>query len=262
MTKIDLSGKRALITAGASGIGYAIAKAMVVAGARVHVCDVNPELLARLTQTDPAMSSSQADVADEASVDRLFEETRARLGGLDIMVNNAGIAGPTKLIEDIEDAEWRSTVDVNLTGQFYCTRRAVPLLKQAGGGSIVNLSSAAGLLGLPMRAPYVAAKWAVVGLTKTLAMELGAHNIRVNALCPGSVEGDRMVRVLAAESQALGVDTQTLRHNYVKHTSLRSFVSADDIANMVVFVCSDLGARISGQALSVDGHTETLVARD
>src|SRR5437868_11070540 len=135
MMKIDLSGKRALITAGASGIGYAIAKGLAAAGAHVHVCDINSELLARLAQTDPAISSSRADVADEASVDRLFEEVLAKLGGLDIMVNNAGIAGPTKLIEDIEDAEWRATVDVNLTGQFYCTRRAVPLLKQAGGGS-------------------------------------------------------------------------------------------------------------------------------
>lgn len=259
---LDLTGKRAIITAGASGIGYAIAKAMIRAGAKVHVCDVNRELLAGLAKSDPALTASLADVGDSASVDRMFDEALGHLGGLDILVNNAGIAGPTKLIEDIDDDEWRLTMDVNLTGQFYCTRRAVPLFKQARAGSIVNLSSAAGILGLPMRAPYVAAKWAVVGVTKTLAMELGEYGIRVNAICPGSVEGDRMERVLAAESVALNVDPKVLRHNYVKHTSLRTFVSADDIANMVVFVCSDLGSRISGQALSVDGHTETLVARD
>lgn len=259
---LDLTGKRAIVTAGASGIGYAIARTMVRAGAKVHVCDVDQRLLTGLAQSDPEISSSFADVSDSPSVDRMFNEALERLGGLDILVNNAGIAGPTKLIEDIEDAEWRATMDVNLTGQFYCTRRAVPLFKKARAGSIVNLSSAAGILGLPMRAPYVAAKWAVVGVTKTLAMELGEYGIRVNAICPGSVEGARMERVLAAESQALNIDPQVLRQNYVKHTSLRTFVSAEDIANMVVFICSDLGRNISGQALSVDGHTETLVARD
>lgn len=262
ISKLDLTGKRAIVTAGASGIGYAIAKAMQDAGATVHVCDINRQLLDALARSDPEITSSVADVSEPAAVDRLFDEALGRLGGLDILVNNAGIAGPTRLIEEIEDDEWRATLDVNLTGQFYCIRRAVPLLKKAGTGSIVNLSSAAGILGLPMRAPYVAAKWAVIGITKTLAMELGEYGIRVNAICPGSVEGDRMERVLAAESKALNVDPAVLRHNYVKHTSLRTFVSADDIANLVVFICSDLGARISGQALSVDGHTETLVARD
>lgn len=259
---LDLTGRRAIVTAGASGIGHAIATAMMRAGARVHICDVDRTQLAALVRSDPGISSSLADVGDSAAVDRMFGEALDRLGGLDILVNNAGIAGPTKLIEDIEDDEWRRTMEVNLTGLFYCTRRAVPLLKAARVGSIVNLSSAAGILGLPMRAPYVAAKWAVVGVTKTLAMELGEYGIRVNAICPGSVEGARMERVLAAESAALGIDPQVLRRNYVKHTSLGSFVSAEDIANMVVFVCSDLGRNISGQALSVDGHTETLVARD
>ena len=259
---LDLTGRRAIITAGASGIGYAIATAIIRAGGKVHICDVNRDMLSGLAKSDPEITTSLADVSDAAAVDRMFDEALGRLGGLDILVNNAGIAGPTKLIEDIGNEEWRQTVDVNLTGQFYCTRRAVPLFKKARSGSIVNLSSAAGILGLPMRAPYVAAKWAVVGMTKTLAMELGEYGIRVNAICPGSVEGDRMERVLAAESAAMNVDPKILRHNYVKHTSLRTFVSADDIANMVVFICSDLGANISGQALSVDGHTETLVARE
>jgi NAD(P)-dependent dehydrogenase (short-subunit alcohol dehydrogenase family) len=259
---IELKDKRAIVTAGASGIGLAIARAIVRAGGRVHICDVNRTFLDTLRQTDPEITSSVADVSNSASVDKMFGEATAILGGLDIMVNNAGIAGPTKRLEDIADEEWRACVDVNLTGQFHCSRRAIPLLRATGGGSIVNLSSAAGIFAMPMRSPYVAAKFAVIGLTKTLAMELGEFGIRVNAICPGSVEGDRMERVLAAESAALGVDPAILRHNYVKHTSMRTFVSADDIANMVVFICSDLGARISGQALSVDGHTETLMARD
>jgi NAD(P)-dependent dehydrogenase (short-subunit alcohol dehydrogenase family) len=259
---LDLTDKRAIVTAGASGIGLAIARGIVRAGGRVHICDVNERFLADIGEREPGLTGSVADVAHSASVDRMFDIAMEQLGGLDILVNNAGIAGPTKNLVDITDAEWRETIDVNLAGQFFCARRAIPFLKQAGGGSIVNLSSAAGLHGLPMRAPYVAAKFAVIGLTKTLAMELGEWGIRVNAICPGSVEGDRMERVLAAESAALGVDAAVLRHNYVKHTSLRTFVTAEDIAQMVVFVCSDLGSRISGQALSVDGHTETLVARD
>jgi NAD(P)-dependent dehydrogenase (short-subunit alcohol dehydrogenase family) len=258
----DLTGKRAIVTAGASGIGLAISKAILDCGGTVHLCDVNQNLLSGLDKFHPRLTTSLADVSNSSSVDKMFDEALEKLGGLDILVNNAGIAGPTKLIEEIADDEWHATVDVNLTGQFYCLRRAVPLFKKARTGSIVNLSSMAGMLGLPMRAPYVAAKWAVIGITKTLAMELGEYGIRVNAICPGSVEGDRMQRVLAAESAALNVDQKTLRHNYVKHTSMRTFVSADDIANMVVFICSDLGRHISGQALQVDGHTETLVARE
>ncbi len=259
---LELSGKRAIVTAGASGIGLAVARAIVQAGGRVHVCDINEAFLSGLAVSDPSITASMADIGDSAAVDRMFDAAQQELGGLEILVNNAGIAGPTKHLVDVTDAEWHATVNINLTGQFYCARRAVPLIKQAGGGSIVNLSSAAGLFGLPMRSPYVAAKFAVIGLTKTMAMELGEWGIRVNAICPGSVEGDRMERVLAAESAVLGVDPGVLRHNYVKHTSLRTFVSAEDIANMVVFICSDLGARISGQALSVDGNTETLMARD
>ena len=259
---LDLSGKRAIVTAGASGIGYVIAQAILRAGGRVHVCDVNRDLLDGFAGSDPTMTGSVADVSNSASVDQMFGEALDKLGGLDILVNNAGIAGPTKLIEDIADEEWRQTMEVCLTGQFYCTRRAVPILKAARAGSIVNLSSMAGVMGLPMRSPYVAAKWAVIGVTKTLAMELGEYGIRVNAICPGNVEGERMERVLAAEAAALNVDPKVLRHSYVKHTSLRTYVSADDVANMVVFICSDLGRRISGQALQVDGHMETLMARD
>ena len=192
----------------------------------MHVCDVNEAALSALSASDPDIAWSLADVSNSDSVDRLFVEADVSLGGLDILVNNAGIAGPTKELVDIDDLEWQQTIDVNLTGQFYCLRQAIPRLLKAGGGSIVNLSSSAGLFGMPLRAPYVASKWAVVGLTKAMAMELGEHGIRVNAICPGSVEGDRMDRVLAAESNALGVGVDALRHNYVKHTSLRTFVDA------------------------------------
>jgi len=174
------------------------------------------------------------------------------------LINNAGIAGPTGKIESIAIDDWIRTIDVDLNAQFFCARLAIPLLKRADGGSIVNMSSSAGLMGYPMRSPYAVAKWGVIGLTKTMAMELGQFDIRVNAICPGSVEGDRMDRVVEAEASARGVSAQVVRAGYVKYTSMKCFVEAADVVALVMFICSDAGSRISGQALSVDGHTETL----
>ncbi|MFQ6017677.1 MAG: SDR family oxidoreductase [Kiloniellaceae bacterium] len=254
----SLKDKRVVVTAAGAGIGKAIAEAFQAAGARVHVCDSDAGSLAALRRAAPEIGATPADVSDPAQVERLFDEALTGLGGLDVLVNNAGIAGPIGEIEDCTPEAWRRTLAVNLDGQFYCLRRAVPALKQAGGGSIVNIASTAGLRGYPLRAPYAAAKWAVVGLTRSLAIELGPHKIRVNAVCPGSVAGPRMERVIAAEAAARGLSAQAVRQGYLRQTSLRCFVSAVDIANMVLFVCSDAGAKISGQALSVDGNTESL----
>jgi NAD(P)-dependent dehydrogenase (short-subunit alcohol dehydrogenase family) len=149
-------------------------------------------------------------------------------------------------------------VAVNLDGAFLCTRRAVPLLKAAGGGAVVNISSTAGLMGYPLRTPYAAAKWGVIGLTRSLAIELGPSGIRVNAICPGSVEGARMARAIRAEAAVRGVGEEDVRQAYIRTTSLRCFVAPEDIAAMALFLCSDLGANISGQAIAVDGHTEGL----
>jgi NAD(P)-dependent dehydrogenase (short-subunit alcohol dehydrogenase family) len=254
----DLSNARVLITAAGSGIGFAIATAFHRAGARVHICDVDPEALATAGDALPGIGATLADVATPGDVDRLFGEALTALGGLDVLVNNAGIAGPTALLEDIDPVDWRRTLAVNLDSQFYCLRRAIPALKAAGGGSVVNLSSTAGLFGYPRRTPYVAAKWAVIGLTKSLAMELGPDGIRVNAICPGSVDGPRMDRVIAAQADALGVPDQEVRDTYTRNASLRTFIKAEDIANMALFLCGPGGAKISGQALAVDGHTESL----
>ncbi len=253
-----LEDKRVVVTAAGAGIGEAIARAFAGAGARVHVCDVAPERLEALAGEVPGIGTTVADVAHADDVDRLFDDVRARLGGLDILVNNAGIAGPTAPLEDVSVEDWRRTLAVNLDGQFLCLRRAVPMLKAAGGGSIVNIASTAGLMGFPLRSPYAASKWAVVGLTRTLAMELGAFGIRVNAVCPGSVEGERIDRVIAAEAAARGESVSSVRERHVKQSSLHTFIGPDDVAKLVLFVCSDSGAKISGQALSVDGHTETL----
>jgi NAD(P)-dependent dehydrogenase (short-subunit alcohol dehydrogenase family) len=253
-----LRNKRVVVTAAASGIGRAVAQAFIAAHARVHVCDISADALSEFRSREPGLSATVADVSDLTAVDRFFDEALRELGGLDVLINNAGIAGPTAPVEDVTPEAWNRTMAVNLTGQFYCVRRAVPLLKQAGGGSIINIASTAGIMGYPLRTPYATSKWAVVGLTKSLAMELGPSGIRVNAVCPGSIEGERMQQVIAAEAQVRGTDPVSLRKSYEKQNSLRTLIAPEDIANMILFTCSDAGAKISGQALSVDGNTETL----
>jgi NAD(P)-dependent dehydrogenase (short-subunit alcohol dehydrogenase family) len=199
-----------------------------------------------------------ADVGLAADVDSVFSDLGKRHGRLDVLVNNAGIAGPTAPVEDVTVADWERTIAVDLNAHFYATRLAVPLLKASGGGSIVNISSSAAFFGYPLRSPYTASKWALIGLTKTWAMELGPHKIRVNAICPGSVKGQRIDTVIERDAQVRGVDAESVRRVYLEQTSLEIFVDAEDIANMALFLCSDLGATISGQALGVDGHTESL----
>ncbi len=254
----SVKGLHVIITAAASGIGFALAETFVENGARVHICDINDEQLAACLKSLPGVSATRTDVSDPVQVDRLFEEAHSHLGGLDVLVNNAGIAGPTAAVEDILPEQWDKTMAVNINGQFYCARRAVPLIKAAGGGSIINMSSSAGLLGYPMRSPYAASKWAVIGLTKTMAMELGEFGIRVNAICPNAVEGPRMDAVIAAEAEAKGVSEKEVYETLVKGTSLRTFVTTDDVTNMILFLCSEPGSKITGQAISIDGHTETL----
>jgi NAD(P)-dependent dehydrogenase (short-subunit alcohol dehydrogenase family) len=246
---LDLNGKRVVVTAGAQGIGLAIAEAFVAAGAQVHICDVNDDFLASAKQKLPQVSQSRTDVSSESQVDAMFAELAARWGGLDVLVNNAGIAGPTDKVEDTDLAAWDQTIAVNLTGPFLCTRRAAPLLKAAGGGSIVNLSSTAGRLGFPLRTPYSASKFGVIGLTETWAMELGPSNIRVNAILPGIVAGERQERVIAAKAASYGIGHEAMRQRLLAKVSLRS---------MVIFICSPAGAAISGQSLSVCGNVEHL----
>ena len=256
--EISVKDQRVLITAAASGIGCAVASAFVENGAKVYICDISDELLTSCSSSLPGVGMTVADVSDPLQVDRLFEEAVSYLGGLDVLMNNAGIAGPTAAVEDVSPEQWDHTMAVNVNGQFYCARQAVPLLKAAGGGSIINMSSSAGLLGYPMRSPYAASKWAVIGLTKTMAMELGEFGIRVNAVCPNAVEGPRMDAVITAEAKAKGISEKEVYDGLVKGTSMRTFVTTDDVAGMILFLCSKAGSRISGQALSVDGFTETL----
>lgn len=255
----DLKGKRVVVTAAASGIGREIAEGFLGAGARVFVCDVDSAVLAKFLGSHEDLEGLVADVAEPEQVAGLFEAAEAALGGLDVLVNNAGVAGPTAPLEEVAFEDWRRTLAVNLDGMFLCLRRGVPLLKAAGpGGAIVNLSSAAGRFGFPRRTPYAASKWGVIGLTKSLAHELGPLGIRVNAICPGAVAGPRIDRVIAAEAAASGRDEAEVRASYAQVSALRSFVEPEDIASMTLFLCSEAGARISGQAISVDAYTDTL----
>jgi NAD(P)-dependent dehydrogenase (short-subunit alcohol dehydrogenase family) len=251
-------GLRVVITAGAAGIGRAIAERLIAEGASVAICDVDRAALADFRAAHPEALDRFADVSLEEEVDGLFSAVAERLGGLDALVNNAGIAGPTGAVEDISPADWRRCLDVDLTGQFLCTRRAVPLIKAAGGGAIVNLSSAAGRLGYAFRTPYAAAKWGVIGFTQSLAKELGPANIRVNAILPGIVEGPRMDRVIADRAAQLGESFEATRERYTANVSLRRMVTGDDVAAMVAFLLSPGGANVSGQSLGVCGNVETL----
>jgi len=254
--KVTLENKRVFISAGGDGMGRVTALLMHEIGAHVITCDIDRASLATLPEE---ISSYHCDVSDASQVDQMFADFLN--DGLDILVNNAGIGGPTKAIDDVSVAEWRSTMGVCLDAQFYCARQAIPVFKQQQSGVIINMVSAAGLMGFPNRSPYVAAKWAVSGLVKTLAMELGPDNIRVNGIVPGNVNGDRMERIIEAHAEAENLDPEQVRHQYAIGTSMHCYVDPEEISQLICFLCSDFAKHISGQIIGVDGHTETLYPR-
>ncbi|MEM8936294.1 MAG: SDR family oxidoreductase [Pseudomonadota bacterium] len=250
--------KRVAISAGAGGIGRVIAEAFLEGGADVYVCDVDESAVTEFKGRNPYATAVTADAGNPNDVDQFFDHIAADGRGLDVLVNNAGIAGPTSPLEDISVEDWTNTINVDLNSAFYFSRRAIPMLRAAGGGSIINIASNASFFGFPFRSPYTASKWAIIGLTKTLAMELGADNIRVNAICPGSVEGQRIDRVIEKDAAARGMSLADVECEYKRQSSLRTFVKAADIAAMAQFLTSEAGRRISGQAIGLDGHTEGL----
>jgi NAD(P)-dependent dehydrogenase (short-subunit alcohol dehydrogenase family) len=249
---------RVIVTAGAAGIGREVARTFLREGATVHVCDVDRHALAELASSDPQLKAAVCDVSDREATTRFIDTAAAALGGLDCLINNAGIAGPTGRVDEIPPEEWDHTLAVNITGQFNCVRAAVRHLANSSNPSIINLSSTAGRLGFPLRTPYAASKWAVVGFTKSLAVELGAQKIRVNAIQPGPVEGDRIRRVFAAKAQVRGVSMQAIQEEALSHASIKEMIAPQQLADMMVFLASPRGRTISGQAISICGDVQGL----
>jgi len=248
---VDLDGYRVAISAGANGIGKVIANSFAACGAAVFVSDIDPGALAGC-----GFPGVRADAGRAEACEAFVDAAVSHLGGLDVLVNNAGIAGPTALVEDVTPDELDATLRIDLAAMFHCARRATPALRAAGGGAIINLSSAAGKFGFPLRAPYAAAKWGVIGFTKSLSMELGRDRIRVNAILPGPVDGPRIRAVIAAKANAEGVSDNEMTERMVGTTSLRMLIPQQDIANMALYLASPFGATISGQAISVDGDMQ------
>lgn len=255
--EITMKDKRVLVTAGGSGICRAVADMFIKEGAQVHVGDVDQQALDDFKENHPDAGATLCDVSDSKQVEALFEASDHQLGGLDILINGAGIGGSIGTVDQIDIPGWTQTIDVNLNGAFYCAKLAVPRIKKNGQGSIINFSSTAGFLACAMRSPYAAAKWGIIGFTKTLALELGQHGIRVNAICPGVVEGERMDRIIAGEAKAKGLTEEAVRQSYTQGNALKTFIHPDDIAATILFICSEYGDKITGQAISVDGFVES-----
>ena len=243
---------RVLITAGASGIGLVMAQAFAGIGAQVWVTDVDAAALAALP---PGIRGTLADASQEPVVELLFAEIARDWGGLDVLCANAGIKGPTAAIEDMGLEAWHQCLAVNLDGAMLAAKHGARLMKPAGRGCMIFTSSTSGLYGTPFRAPYVAAKWGVIGLMKTVAMELGPHGIRANAICPGSVNGPRITSVIEAEAAAKGMTPDAVRQGYASGTALKRLSDPEDVAALALFLASDAARMISGQALAVDGMT-------
>ncbi len=250
---------RVLITAGAQGIGLEIAKAFVAAGAKVFVCDSNKAAIEALALTLPTIGAAQCDVTDRGAVDAMFATAIAYLGGLDTLVNNAGVAGPTGRVDQIDPDDWDRTLAVNVTGQFNLTRLAVSHLMASDRASILCMSSAAARVAFPNRSPYAASKWAVVGLMTTLAAELGEHGIRVNAILPGMVDGPRLDAVMEAKAKAAGVTVDEIRSRGLAGTAIKQLVTAADVADLTVFLASSHARAISGQAIGLDNGLRYMV---
>ncbi|MVV48099.1 SDR family oxidoreductase [Pseudomonas sp. PB120] len=253
------SNLKVVISGGAAGIGAVIAKAFYEVGAQVYIGDINASAVEQMKREYPGLHGGVVDVGNQVQVNRIMDEATQLLGGIDVLVNNAGIAGPTGNVEDLDAPAWEQTVSTNLNSQFYFLSKAVPFLKQSKQNPhIIAMSSVAGRLGYPFRTPYAATKWAIVGLMKSLAAELGPDNIRVNAILPGVVAGERMDRVIDARAQTLGIDFESMRDQYLNKISLRRMVTMEDVAAMALFLSSPAAANISGQAISVDGNVEYL----
>jgi len=247
-----------IISAGASGIGRSIAEAFLKEDCQVFICDISDDFIENFHQSYPDVLIERTDVSDYKQVTSFFKHLSTKIDHIDVIINCAGIAGPTASLEKINPKDWKRTIDINLNGMFYILKEGIPFLKKSKTPSIINIASSASFFGFPLRSPYTAAKWAVIGLTKTLAMELGGLDVRVNAICPGSVSGERIDRVLEADAKVQGKTILEMKKLYTKQVSMKTFVESEDVAHLVLFLVSKYGRFISGQAIGLDGHTEGL----
>jgi len=258
---LSLYNKKIIISAGASGIGWSTAKVCLSRGAIVYLCDIDNKSLNKIRKhplNNKKLFSYEFDASDEYEVSNFFQQVNKKTKKIDALINNVGVAGPTGTIENLSSEDWERTLKINVISHFYFTKLAIPMLKKNKGGSIINISSGAGIMGFPLRSPYAASKWAVIGVTKTLAMELGKFKIRVNAICPGTIKGDRMVRVIKDKAKFLKISKKLIEKEFVSMASMNCWIYEEDIAKMCSFLISSDGERISGQTIPVDGNATRL----
>ena len=258
---LSLHNKKIVISAGASGIGWATAKVCLAKGAVVYLCDIDIKSLSKIKKNrlyNKRLFAYKCDASEEDEVTDFFNQINKKTKKIDAIINNVGIAGPTETFEKLTSDDWEQTLKVNVISHFYFTKLAIPMLKKNKGGSIINISSGAGIMGFPLRAPYAASKWAVIGVTKTLAMELGKFKIRVNAICPGTIKGDRMVRVIRDKAKFLKTSRKKIEKEFVSMASMNCWIHEEDIGKICSFLISNEGERISGQTIPVDGNATRL----
>ena len=254
-----LQNKKIIISAGASGIGLAITKVCLSRGAYVYLCDIDDKSIKKLNKhplKNKRLFIYQCDASNEEQVSLFFDKIKKKTKRIDALINNVGVAGPTGSLEKLRSKDWENTLHVDVNSHFYFTKKAIPLIKKTKNGSIINISSTAGILGFPLRSPYAASKWAIIGVTKTLAMELGKFNIRVNAVCPGTIKGDRMKRVIRDKAKFTKVPSKSIEKDFISMSSMKQWILEEDIGKMCSFLISDDSSKVSCQVISVDGHTE------
>ena len=259
MAENSLKNKKIIISAGASGIGWAIAKVCLSRGAIVYICDIDNKSISRLNKNplkNKRLFIYKCDASNESEVLEFFKQIKKKTKKIDGLINNVGIAGPTETLEKINSNDWEKTIQVDVNSHFYFTKQSIPLIKKSQNGSIINISSTAGILGFPYRTPYAASKWAIIGMTKSLAMELGKYNVRVNAVCPGTIKGNRMKRVIKDKSKFTKRSVKNIEKDFISMSSMKKWILEEDIAKMCVFLISNDSNKVSGQVIAVDGHTE------
>ena len=248
--------QRVIVTAGAAGIGLAIVERFLAAGADVAICDADPGRLEAAVEAHPGLFATALDVSDANAVNQFVAQVQERWGGVDTLVNNAGIAGQIGPLTDIGDTGWRTCFEVNVHGAFFMMRAVAPLMKVQGGGAIINISTGS-VTTLPVdRSPYIASKWALEGLTRAAARELGPDNIRVNAIRPGFVDSERMRGILAGIARGRGTDAGKVEAEFLQYISMRSKVQPHEIGDMALFLASDAARHVTGQLIAVDGNVE------